>query len=84
MTAAAKGGALARLAGIWCRDPDFWAFMSARTGRPCSDAPAAAALVREMCEVNSRAELDNVPAAEARFQVRIRMRYVRWMQGVRV
>ena len=83
MTAPVKGGALARLAGMWCRNPDFWAFLSARTGRPCPDASAAAALVRELCEVDSRAELDNIPAAEARFQVRIRMRFVRWMQGVR-
>jgi hypothetical protein len=84
MTERVKGGPLARTAGIWCREPDFWAFLVARTGKPCPNETVAAEIVRDLCGVGSRAELDSVPAAEAHFQVRIRLRYIRWMQGVRV
>lgn len=83
MTARAKGGALARLAGMWCGNPEFWAFLAQRFGGQVANADQAAELVRGVCKVASRADLDNVPAAEAHFHVRIRQPWVRWQQGVR-
>lgn len=83
MTVEAKGGALAKLAGIWCREPGFWDFLMHRTGEPVYSESTAAAVVRKLCDVNSRAELDSVPKAEAHFHVRVRLPYMRWMQGAR-
>lgn len=83
MTGKTKGGALARLAGTWCGEAGFWSFLSKRFARVCENRDQAASIVREVCGVASRAELDNIPAAEATFHVRIRLPYMRWMQGVR-
>lgn len=83
MTAQAKGGALARLAGMWCGNPEFWAFLAHRFGGPVANAGQAAEIVRGVCNVASRAELDNVPAAEAHFHACIRLPWVRWQQGAR-
>lgn len=77
-----KGGALAKLAGMWCGSPDFWVFLASRFDKQCGDAQAAAEIVRMACGVTSRAELDSVPAAEARFHASIRLPYMRWQQGV--
>lgn len=78
-----SGGALARLAGMWCSNPEFWSFLAKRFDRVCTDKDEAAAIVREVCGVASRADLDSVPAAEAHFHVRIRLPFMRWTQGVR-
>ncbi|GLC92332.1 hypothetical protein Tamer19_17400 [Cupriavidus sp. TA19] len=83
MTAKAKGGALARLAGMWCGNPDFWRFVAHRSGKPCDSAAAARAYVLAVCGIESRAQLDSVPAAEAKFHAGVRLRYMRWMKGAR-
>jgi hypothetical protein len=55
-----------------CREPSFQRFLGVD-----SDA-AAAARVRELCEVGSRAELDRDPAAQARWNERIRRAYLKY------
>jgi len=77
---APKGGELARLAGILCADPDFQLWLEERT--PADELPAAiggeegaeraAVLVRHLCGVTSRAELDHNPRAAVYFHERIR------------
>lgn len=83
MTGKNKGGALAKLAGMWCASAEFWRFVAARTGKPCPNADEAAGFVRAVCGVVSRADLDHVPAAEAKFHVSVRLPYMRWLQGAR-
>ncbi|SPR97365.1 hypothetical protein [Cupriavidus taiwanensis] len=83
MTAQAKGGALARLAGMWCGNPDFWPFVANRTGKPCESAAAARAFVLQVSGIESRAQLDHVAAAEAKFHAGVRLPYMRWQQGAR-
>jgi hypothetical protein len=78
-----KGGALARLAGQWCRDPEFRRFVAAKTGFECPSIDVAAGFVRTVCGIETRAELDHVPAAEAKFHAGIRLPYMRWLQGLR-
>lgn len=73
-----KGGELARLAGIFCSDPEFQLWLEER----CEDTPAAAAgelgeeraavIVRHLCGVQSRAELDSNPKAAVTFHEQIR------------
>lgn len=61
-----KGGRLARLAGQLCQRQDFQAFASARS------AGEAAAFIRRVCRVESRAELDHDEQASDRFHELVR------------
>ncbi len=75
---ALKGGELARLAGMLCDDPEFQLWLESHT----DDLPAAiggaegaeraAVIVRHLCGVQSRSELDHNPDAAALFHGRIR------------
>ncbi|AAQ54953.1 hypothetical protein Bcep22_gp19 [Burkholderia phage Bcep22] len=72
-----KGGPLARLAGQWCNDPDFWAWLRSH-GRPCDNADDAAVIVRATCKIESRAELDSDDRAAHLFQEHIRSPFMLW------
>lgn len=64
-----KGGALAKLAGMWCNDPEFqnWA---------CSKTPEQAAqFIYGACGVESRTELDHDSEAAERFHRSVRGPY---------
>lgn len=61
-----KGGPLARLAGMWCRDQAFRAFAHVE------DEETAAAYILGECGIQSRAELDHNPQAASIFHERIR------------
>jgi hypothetical protein len=61
---AAKGGPLARLAGMWCESAEFrgWMFTQGWPGLTSADA---ATYIHHACGIKSRAELDaNEAAAE--------------------
>lgn len=66
-----RGGELARLAGQLCQNPEFQAFVP-----ECADGLSveenAAAWIRKVCGVTSRAELDHNPEAAARFHELVR------------
>ena len=69
-----KGGPLAKLAGMWCADREFQSWVQSTTHSgifwPCSDSTEAKLFVCEICEVESRSELDhNEHAAELFHQV---------------
>ncbi len=83
-----KGGALCKLAAIWCNDPEFHAFLTAtmRWAAGYSEPvtpEVAARIIRETCGVESRAELDHNLDAEAIFHRDFRLPFQRWTQGVR-
>ncbi|AZY48839.1 hypothetical protein D0839_17125 [Bordetella avium] len=61
-----KGGPLARLAGQLCARRDFQVFCCART------PDEAAAFIRHVCGVQSRADLDHNTQARDRFHTLIR------------
>jgi len=65
-----KGGALARLAGMFCQQSRFMAFCGARS------AAEAAVFIRRTCNVKSRAELDHDPKARQLFHDYVRKPYV--------
>lgn len=69
-----KGGEWAKLAGMWCNDPDFWDWCQV------TSESAAVEMVRNYAGIKSRAELDNDPDALERFNKNIRRPFVRWMQ----
>jgi hypothetical protein len=57
-----------------CREAAFQRFLGVDSNE------AAAARVRELCEVGSRAELDRDAAAQARWDERIRRAYLQYQQ----
>lgn len=78
-----KGGEWAKLAGIWCADPDFWMFLNQQfpsDDRVENDKEAALSL-RVHCDIGSRAELDHDPDALALFNARIRHPFMKFMQA---
>lgn len=77
---APKGGELAKLAGRLCGDEDFRLWLSAQAGKESlalaqgieDPAERAAVVLRDMCCVSSRAELDHNTLAAELFHERIR------------
>lgn len=63
-----------RWTAMRCREPGFQRFLGV------DNHEAAAARVRELCEVGSRAELDRDAAAQARWDERIRRAYLKYQQ----
>lgn len=77
-----KGGALARLAGMWCNDAHFHDWLSGPRGFLVEDAEEAAQFIRSECGVESRAELDTNEAAAERFHARIRTPYRDYLESI--
>lgn len=83
-----KGGEWAKLAGMWCEDPHFYDWINSTTHAGVSwhvhNDMGAAAFVREMCEIDSRALLDHNKQAWIRFDNLIRRPYMQFMQDRRI
>ncbi|WP_041493240.1 hypothetical protein [Burkholderia lata] len=72
-----KGGALARLAGLWANEPEFLDWMRS-IGQPANTPVDAAEFVRARCCIESRAQLDHDPRAKARFEQYVRGPYAKY------
>lgn len=70
-----KGGPLAKLAGMWCNEPTFWKWINEQTKWNAYGAEDAAAYVRGVCGVESRAQLDSDCGAAHAFHSMIREPY---------
>ena len=70
-----KGGALAKLAGMWCSDPEFWAWLETDPDNACHSAQGAAACLYAICGIESRAELDHNEQAAEKFHRSVRGPY---------
>jgi len=57
-----------------CKEQDFQQFLGVH------DEAAAARRVKEVCEIDTRAQLDRDPAAQARWDERIRRAYLKHQQ----
>lgn len=76
-----KGGEWAKLAGMWCADPDFWLWANQQGHSWVLSAGTAGQFMREMCMVDSRVAFDNDEAALARFNETIRLPFMEWMKA---
>lgn len=74
-----KGGALARLAGMWCNDPEFWKWLETDPLNACHSASGATACLYAICEIESRVELDNDEEAAGRFHRLVRGPYSKYL-----
>ena len=77
-----KGGALAKLAGMLCADPEFWNFLTKQftLTAVCECDATAAEIIREVCEIESRSELDWHTDAANRFHSLIRSPWIKWRE----
>jgi hypothetical protein len=80
-----KGGEWAKLAGMWCADPDFWKWVGSvmHSGRICHvyNECDASVFIREICRIESRAYLDHDSHGLHRFKIAIRDPFVEWMKA---
>ena len=70
-----KGGALSKLAGMWCSNPDFQAWSGTIT------TTDASIFIRQACEIDSRAELDHNEEAAEKFHRLIRGPFSKYTQA---
>lgn len=75
-----KGGELARLAGIWCKNPDFQQWLSKKHHGNKFNEGDAADWIRKVCGVNSRAELDSRSNAGRAFHTQVREPFMEYMK----
>lgn len=73
-----KGGALAKLAGMWCADATFQAWLETDPDNAAPNESGATLCLYALCEIESRRELDHDPAAAERFNQLIRGPYMKW------
>jgi hypothetical protein len=72
-----RGGPLSQWVAMRCAEPEFQAWLQSAHGMPrnppigFSHTSVAANVVRRICDVQSRAEIDTDPEARARFHERI-------------
>jgi len=76
----AKGGELARLAGIWCNDVRFVDWINASRNLELIGSEQAAEWVRECCQVESRAEIDLSQNAKLIFHDQIRIPFGEYLK----
>lgn len=76
-----KGGSLAKLAGMFCADEQFLAWMRLKYDPLPRNAEDAAQIIRQCCKVESRAELDHDKYAGNTFHREFRIPYNAWLQG---
>lgn len=74
-----KGGPLSKLAGMWCNDPEFWAWLETDPDNACHSAHGAAHCLYAICEIESRAELDHDQRAAEKFHRLIRGPYQKYL-----
>lgn len=76
-----KGGALAKLAGIWCSEPNFLEWLNqCGVGLSISNENDAKLAIYEICGVMSRIELDSHESAGQRFHENIREPYAAYLR----
>ncbi len=67
-----KGGELARMAGVFCKRPDFWAFTKT------IGEEDATTCIYQTCGIESRVELDHNPIAANKFHELFRKPFNEW------
>lgn len=77
-----KGGALAKLAGMWCEDVKFWDWINKLPEHACFSKSEARYVIYDICGIESRAELDNNPEAAEKFHKLIREPYSEYLRSL--
>lgn len=75
-------GSLTKLAGILCKNPDFWTFLNNYDanhwlGGKCASEDEAAGYVRKYCRIDSRRDIDASEDAATAFH-ELRRAWIKW------
>jgi hypothetical protein len=73
------GGKLSNLAAMFGNQPDFYRFILNQFGEDVRTSAEAAAFIRHVCGVKSRAEIDHNKEAEKLFHEKIRKPYMNFV-----
>lgn len=73
-----KPGPLCIMACKFCDDHVFWSWIKFEQGVTCTSSEGAKEFVLDICNINTRKELDSNPVAAGRFHERIRAPFVKW------
>lgn len=71
---AAEPGPLCKLAAQWCKESKFWAWCETVWDAKIRDEVSASELVRSVCQIESRKQLDSKPASDV-FNKEFRLPY---------
>lgn len=71
---------LALLAIEWCKDKDFWNWITLETPYEASSEDEAKSMILDVCGIKSRRELETDRRAIAVFNQEIRGPYMLWME----
>lgn len=71
----------AKLAGMWCNDPEFWRWLASAHACTPQCADDAAERIYSLCNITSRAELDHDEEAAEIFHREIRGPFSKYMQA---
>lgn len=78
-----KGGALAKLAGMWCLEINFWNWLNSLPESMSVESKTDAINnIYYICTIKSRADLDNNPEAADKFHRLIRIPYGEYLKSV--
>jgi hypothetical protein len=80
---AEKGGALCKLAAIFCNSEEFRTWLRLTYDPLPRTADDAAEIIRRVCKIESRSQLDHDPEAAATFHSTFRLPYSAWADGRR-
>lgn len=76
-----KGGQLCKLAAIFCNSEDFRTWLRLTYDPLPRNAEDAAEIIRRVCKIESRSQLDHDPEAAATFHSTFRLPYSAWADG---
>jgi hypothetical protein len=73
-----KGGELARMAGVFCNDPDFWQFIKVPASASGYEKDWCRNFICAKCDIDSRTKLDHDPIAANKFHELFRKPFNEW------
>lgn len=76
-----KGGQLCKLAAIFCNSEEFRTWLRLTYDPLPRNAEDAAEIIRRVCKIESRSQLDHDPDAAATFHSTFRLPYSAWADG---
>lgn len=82
-----KGGFLSQWLAMRCNEPEFWRFIENKYvlyDNSIKNLNDCDMTVKNILQIDSKAELDNDKQAEYRFHEQIRLPYAKWLAGARM
>ena len=76
-----RGYGLCVLSAFWCSDKLFWAFLEQHHGKVVTNAAGAAQVIRDVCNIDSRKQLDTDARAAHQFNLNFRQPYMTWIKA---